>query len=155
MTQTIDFAHAEATELNRWLAEKSCQCGADTEPPPRGKNCWRAHGPGGDHRDCNPCKGTGLAYPWASNKCNNIWCQGSGAEPDPQDVDKNQTCHTCNGSGRVPKAVGLSELIVQSQHLGCYDAVAEAITKQLLAKWSTSDEITLAALRAVAGSQIQ
>lgn len=93
MTQTLDIAKAEAPELNRWLAEQPCpQCG--------GQKGYR-----GDDWDmprlCTVCKGTGLAFPWASEKCLHQNLEGVGWEQD---------C-SCNGSGRVPRNITIEDVL--------------------------------------------
>lgn len=149
MTQTIDIPNAEAPELYRWLAEQVCiTC--------KGKGIMPAQHHDTEPFTCLRCRGLGLASPWASQECPNYICLqpdlwggigyitlgGPGEEKLP--VKHPQ----CNGSGRVPKEMGLSLIIVEAQKLGCYDVIADAIAEQVRSKWSTEGEITLAALRA-------
>lgn len=101
MTQTIDFATAEAPELNRWLAEQPC---------PRDWG-WGPVGNWGTaevtHIESCDCQGTGLAFPGASTVCLNQAehhrLLGDAEVCHPE-------CYRCNGSGRVPKDVGLELL---------------------------------------------
>lgn len=91
MTQTkIDPTKANIEELRRWLAEQLCpvECSSRTE-------CIHAG-----------CEATGLAFPWASKKCRRAF-HNSGHE-----IRGFNDCPHCHGSGRVPKAVGLEELVM-------------------------------------------
>ena len=141
MTQTIDPTKAEAPDLIRWLAEQPCRCsqgcnqGYHTDDP--------------NYRTgvtyCEYCQGTGRAFPWASEPCPGESlesCQGEG-------------CLICNGSGRVPKAVGLEELF---EHGIDFVERSYSLEQQWAARfgssWGYGETPLLAALRAVAKTEM-
>lgn len=103
MTQTIDPTKANIEKLTRWLAEQPCQCDSGV--------CRK-----GDPIYCSSCfpPCDGLAFSWASEECSNrLGCPACVAKPKPlvHDALIYARGHVCNGSGRVPKAVGLEELM--------------------------------------------
>lgn len=135
ITQVIDPTTASIEECRRWLAAQPCLRCKDTsgyEPVPR---------PGDiDFGACLGCKGTGLAFPWASEECRGYW-PGEGSVTQPCWSG----CEECKGSGRVPKAVGLEELLEFSPSL-----VAPAIYDEW--RFKSRPHYLLAALRAVVRS---
>ncbi len=130
---TIDHALAEEPKLWAWLAELPCpECKGKGFPRPQtfaGGECFRCHG-------------LGRAFPWASKPCP----AGHGNFALHDCPDK------CKGSGRVPKAVGLEELLEhdlrsvgQYGETGLYWAKTHASGEEVAAEGETP---TLAALRA-------
>lgn len=96
MTQTTD---STVDQIRAWLAAQPC-------PEP---NCVRgtlveAGEPGQHERADEACKGTGLAFPWASELC-----PFQKRREDPPHVYLGD-CQ-CNGSGRVPTDMELEELL--------------------------------------------
>lgn len=156
MTQIkIDIDRAEAPEIIRALAEQPCghTWGPSMHPgavPMPELDKLHPH-----PKYCD-CQGLSLANPWASEACSGgLGCLDCVAKPEPlvHDALIYARGHVCNGSGRVPKAVGLSLIIVESQKLGCYQEVADVVTKQVCSRWSSEEEILLGALRAMAQAQ--
>lgn len=96
---------------------------------------------------CDVCQGTGRAFPWASEHC---FCMSKtcwivrGRIGQHED---NCGCEDCNGSGRVPKAVGLEELLERE-----YMVVIEALSEEFIKSGpqDRAPDYTLAALRAIA-----
>ena len=140
MTQTLEIAHAEAPELQRWLAEQPCQfCRAKDEGIPH-----------------QGCQGTGLAFPWASSGEGCPFCGGASRPPPEGD---NSPCEDCDDTGRVPKAVGLDTILNELRKMGAvfdigpgrFHLVGTETPKHRW-QWETEEELTLAALRAVCAS---
>lgn len=152
ITQVIDPTKANIEECRRWLAGQLCpNCLGDKRVI--SNTLWTdAHSEAVEN--CTVCidseiKPTGLAFPWASEECGALWCN-NGVSPNARDPDG--ICHDCNGSGRVPKAVGLEELLRQ----GVIGAAGQYGTTGLY--WADlpdrkhlteADDPLLAALRAV------
>ncbi len=155
MTQTIDIAHAKEPELRRWLAELPCHiCGGEG---------FQAFGV--IKESCSGCEGDGLALPWASEPCQDKWHT---VWHERMMLGKLNCPSSCNGFGRVPKAVGLEELHAYLFTLGHirieYDNTNKFIVCCVLrgepiphasTKWVTiaiggAETSTLSALRAVA-----
>ncbi len=164
MTQTINFANAEAEELNRWLYEQPCPESSCIDGLLE-QMCDCGDGPDLHMKKHEACNGLGLAFPWAGAECPCITYQGRtdginhAIDEPPFGFDMCKPCYLYGHqddcrcvSGRVPKAVGLSLIVVEAQKLGCYDTVADAVAEQVRSKWSTEGEITLAALRAYCAS---
>ena len=124
MTQTTDTTAAIA-EARRRLSEMPClqdwgwgPASGEIKHPP----------------DCI-CQGTGRAFPWDSEECVRtvkvkgqevfMLCKGT------------EDCQ-CNGSGRVPKAVGLEELLVEMEKRGVIINVLPShyVYPELESEWS-------------------
>ena len=125
MTETINIAHAEVPEILAWLAELRVGCGEDL--------CY--------------CTSPNLAFLWASTRCT--------VRAGRMNLDVHGWNCLCNGSGRVPRAVGLEELYkhgiysVTKYAPDRYGAIHDSDIHILAGEGETP---TLAALRAVAES---
>ena len=157
MTQTIDFAHAEAPELNRWLAEQPCsECSGkkriisetlwpdvQSEPVESCTACLDANG-----------EPTGLALLWASKECP-PWFNHLGKPASWQEGGSHKGHAKCTGSGRVPKALTTDDLW---EHGLDFIERSYSLEQQWAARFGSSwgygdgDTPLLAAFRAVAGS---
>jgi len=185
MTQIIDIDHANVQELTRLLALKPCpECvplwrdSADTQVCQHGTacdiHCCTCHSgfefSTTEHteecRHCSRCRDSGLANPWASEEC--LICNGEGehsvryyyrSRPEGR-----EQCKSCNGSGRVPKAVGLED-VMQSVPFSIWEfgCALDGRTCELTAfppgspkviSFGEGETPLLAALRAIANSLI-
>ncbi len=120
MTLTaIDPKHANEAELGEWLAEQRV-------------DLYEDHG---------------LAFPWASESC------GCHSFRSPGHCYRcaisKDSCGACNGSGRVPKALGLEELMEAKPWI-VHEALAVEHAEAL--SESRPPDYTLAALRAIVAS---
>ena len=148
MTQTIDCAHAEAPELNRWLAEQPCPESSCIDGLLE-QMCDCGDGPDLHMKKHEACNGLGLAFQWASEKCHH------GAIIDDVGVRwPKEKCPMCNGSGRAPKAVGLEDVMRQAPSLGDFEDILVALQYEhdRAINEGGKPDYTLAALRAVAKS---
>lgn len=168
MTQTDNAPSAE--EITRWLAAQPCP-GWDT--PDGLIICTKGRIDCGYEEfhyeytrcpHCNgaldfqhkACKGTGLAFEWASDEC--VECN---RRANPED------CLGCHGSGRVPKNVGLATVLYELRRWGGVFDIGPgwfhmarpgdggigpvgARDSKLSWHWETEDELTLATLHAIA-----
>jgi hypothetical protein len=148
MTQVTD---PTIEQIRAWLAGQPCSDCGGTGRVPAAPHLSPASG----FALCRPgCKGTGRAHPWASKLCH--LCFGTSAKGLP-------TCTTvleggCNGSGRVPKALGLEELLeVASGIVDCINLnlrqgkwECRLMAGHMKDFWGQGETPLLAALRAVA-----
>ncbi len=155
MTQAkIDINHAEAPELIRALTEQPCPCPADGVTPIHDMTVC---GPAAHSTLC-PCYPSGLANPWASLPCSGgLGCLDCVARPVPlvHDALIYTRRRVCNGSGRVPKAVGVEELFGQAPSLGDFCNILAALRSEHVRAINEGGppDYLLAALRAIAKAQ--
>ena len=105
-TQAIDSATWSVEQCRRWLAGQLC---LDCIDGLLEQMCDCGDGPDLHMKKHEACGGLGLAFPWASEECGN-WVGLPGKSASCQEGGGHEGHNKCNGSGRVPKAVGLEEL---------------------------------------------
>jgi hypothetical protein len=136
MTPIIDSTTVE--QICTWLAEQPC-------PDP---GCIKGLDKGSPSvfGSCRSCDGTGLAFPWASEECP-PWFGEPGKPASWQEGGSHKGHDKCNGSGCVPKALGLEALLEMQ-----YMVVIEALAGEFIASrpQDRPPDFLLAALRAVA-----
>lgn len=134
MTQTqIDPFIANEQELVGWQSSLGC----------KGQHRWTSDGT--KEGECADCRNTSLAFLWANKPCQSYRTELGGAPSE------HAQCCMCNGSGRVPKDVGLEEVFMQAPSLGDFEDIIHAVTNEHVRAINEGGkpDYTLAALRAV------
>lgn len=140
MTPTLDPTTASEPAIRLWLATLPCPAAIHTDMESLEVACGR----------CGVQGDAGLALLWASEPCESEWHKDSGWR-DRMALGGLQCPRRCE-NGRVPKDVGLATILNELRKVGVVFEIGpgEVNLVGYRQHWETEEELTQAALRAIA-----